>query len=532
MSYVFMSSENSRWVFFRRGKWRVHYRGYGFTPSEEKLERDSLANYFLVNTFSEFQTKLKSLNGFFAVIVETETSIFAAVDQIRSVPLFYSREDTFFISEQAQAIRRFLADEAVDSVAREEFLLTGYVTGQDTLAPGVKQLQAGECLVWRKAERHLLTHRYYLYTPSGDLALDEAALFAKFATVYESVFTRLIRFLDGRTAVIPLSGGHDSRLVAVMLKSLGYENVLCFTYDTGGGRWESELSRQVAQKLGYSWHYVSPPLHAWRTWYQSKQFQAYQAFAFNLSSLPHQQDYLAVKYLLAEGCLPEDSVFIPGHTGDFLAGSYLPVSWRKQDTFSLKSVIDAVEKKHYLLWPLDTNKRVRLGAGRIVERLCTDNVTSFSEAARASESWVWQERQAKFIVNSVRIYDWFGLDWSLPFWDKEIISLWAAIPFEMRFGKSLHIRYVNHLFPTEALEPNPKISKLQTYQRKGQRLLFKGIRYSGTELLATFQTAQYQPLLFAKAIIGNGAASQTLLYRFEKGLLEPDNTKRHQSDML
>jgi asparagine synthase (glutamine-hydrolysing) len=55
--------------------------------------------------------------------------------------------------------------------------------------------------------------------------------------------------------VVPLSGGLDSRIIVAMLKRLGVEDVICFTYGKKGNR-EAEISRQVAEALGYRWYFV------------------------------------------------------------------------------------------------------------------------------------------------------------------------------------------------------------------------------------------------------------------------------------
>ena len=64
-----------------------------------------------------------------------------------------------------------------------------------------------------------------------------------------------MKALDGRTAVIPLSGGADSRMVVSMLKNQGYEKVICYTYGKPGNR-ESEMSKAVAEEYGYEWHII------------------------------------------------------------------------------------------------------------------------------------------------------------------------------------------------------------------------------------------------------------------------------------
>ena len=63
-------------------------------------------------------------------------------------------------------------------------------------------------------------------------------------------------------------------------------------------------------------------------------------------------------------------------------------------------------------------------------------------ATSAWERWEWQERQAKFMCNSVRVYEFWGFDWRLPFWDAEAIGFWERMPLGFRARNRLHRAYV------------------------------------------------------------------------------------------
>src|SRR3546814_6284198 len=49
----------------------------------------------------------------------------------------------------------------------------------------------------------------------------------------------------------------------------------------------------------------------------------------------------------------------------------------------------------------------------------------------------WQERQTKFIVNSVRCYDFFGYQWRIPLWDDELFDYWRDIGYDYRYERSM-----------------------------------------------------------------------------------------------
>jgi asparagine synthase (glutamine-hydrolysing) len=65
------------------------------------------------------------------------------------------------------------------------------------------------------------------------------------------------------------------------------------------------------------------------------------------------------------------------------------------------------------------------------------------EIAAIYEQWEWQERQAKWVVNGQRLYDFMGFKWELPLWDGELTKFWATVPLNQRLKQSLFIDYLD-----------------------------------------------------------------------------------------
>jgi len=66
-----------------------------------------------------------------------------------------------------------------------------------------------------------------------------------------------------------------------------------------------------------------------------------------------------------------------------------------------------------------------------------------AQASAWLEHYDLHQRQVKFIVNSVRAYEWFGYEWRLPFWDREVMEFWAGMPLELRMHRRLFCRYAS-----------------------------------------------------------------------------------------
>jgi asparagine synthase (glutamine-hydrolysing) len=402
-----------------------------------------------IKTFEDFVILIEQFNGFFAVIYKRSNEVFLGVDRVRSIPLFYSilngeiyaSDDPYWIVEQ-------IKDHSIDNISALEFLLTGYVTGKDTLNSNIKQLQSGEAIRIDNAnkKKQITAMRYYRYIPKSYSKKTFYELSGDLDRTMLKIFDRLIAYAKGRMIVVPLSGGYDSRLIVLMLKRMRYKNVTAFSYGLPGNK-ESVISEKIAKILDIQWEFVPYSYEAWHKWYSSEERKAYYKQGFGLSSQPHGQDWPAVLHLKNNSLIPEDSIFVPGHSADLLAGSRsiaVPMAYR--ENADVDSTIIQILNYHYSLWNW-YSKREDLKT-ILVDRisLALGDSKQFQDSASAFESWDVQERQAKFIINSVRAYEFAGYNWWLPFWDYEFMDFWSRVPIDAKINERFYINYVNELF--------------------------------------------------------------------------------------
>lgn len=421
---------------------------------------------------------LKRSNGFFSVVNVEGNNGWIAVDRIRSLPLFYGQHNgKLFISEDARWVREHVHDNEMDPIAREEFLACGYVTGSDTLFPNVKQVQAGEVVFFKLSEdSDIIVEplRYYRYVHGNYFEDETEILFRKLDETLINVFQNLISYASGRTIVIPLSGGYDSRLVALMLKKAGYKNIIAFSYGKPGN-WEAEVSNIVAKKLGIGWEFVPYSNDNWYKWYRSDEMKAYSEFADGLVSLPHIQDWPAVLMLKKENRIPDEAVFVPGHTADKLTGS---LSKSCPDIYRLPNyphVTRAILETHYNLNALIKNNIiVKQFEWRVLRTL--GDLAQYPDSASIYESWDVSERQPKFIVNSLRVYEFFGYDWWIPFWDKGFMNFWCRVPKERRLYQCFYKKYVDRISEQQGLS-------LQELQINTEKAIMKIIKPAAKRIL-------------------------------------------------
>ena len=333
---------NSGFKWFVTGSCRA--KGYLFDGENNFYENKALADYFAtVKNEQSFISKLTGTSGLFSVVIETENELFFAVDIVRMFPLFYFKEhDDFWIGDDPLYSPE---EKSIDPVNKNEFLSTGYVTGNKTLLDCTKQLKAGELGILQNGILTIKPYTNYLPTNIRNYSSVSAAKM-DLRILLQDVFDKYLQAFQHNHLVLPLSGGFDSRLIACMLKRYGFKYVTCITYGRQGNK-EALISEKVAKKLGYHWIYVKYDNALIKNYIHDPTFHSYVEFSAKYTSQFFMQEYFAVKHLKEQHLIPETAVFIPGHSGDFLAGSHL--SGRIRDWASSKKIASEILNRNYTL---------------------------------------------------------------------------------------------------------------------------------------------------------------------------------------
>ncbi len=420
---------------------QVHVCGTMY-DNQVKHDLSVVASRLSVLRGKELRQFLDRANGFFSIVSNDGKSGWMAVDRIRSFPLFYGlHKGCLFISNEARWIKQQVDDYKPDSLSCDEFLLTGFVTGKDTLFSAVKQVRPGEVVFFSTDEAcnvNIGSMFYSNYHSSSPLEDSQEELSQKLDGVLVDVFRRLVSYANGRTIIVPLSGGYDSRLIVLMLKKLRYDNIITFSYGKPRNQ-ESIISKFVAGELGVRWKFVAYSEALWHQWYRSQEIRAYFDYADGLTSLPHIQDWPAVWLLKKKGEIPNNTIFVPGISADLNTGGFIkkyPDIYKQ--TASKQHLLELILDYSYNLFPFDSIPKI---SQLMIRQKVIDIITGEPYSGSIGENfecWVSLEKVAKFIVNSVRAYEFFGFSWWLPFWDKDFVDFWYNVPHSFRQNQELY----------------------------------------------------------------------------------------------
>ncbi|MFV0433678.1 MAG: asparagine synthase-related protein [Leucobacter sp.] len=406
-------------------------------------------------------TVFGAVAGHWCALLETPTGVLASQDRLRSWPLFIAaRADgdnngDLTVTDDIAVARDTAGSPARDGEAALEFLNLGYVTGGDTLFEGVTQLQAGEWRWWggRRAPSGaaedgdraigggiLPILRHADPGVEGETALDRA-----FDTALDTVFDRVLDRIGDRQVVIPLSGGLDSRLLAIAMRDRGHERVLNFTYGTGRTR-EVGISEEVAHSLDQPWEFVQYTPEEIREAWASPEAGSFIRESYAGASLPHIQDWYAVAQLQQRGLLDDDAVFLPGHT--VVGNTHDEAELADPAPMSRAQLTRVIVGHHATIRP---DRDALLASPRFLAKL-----DAFYDRMRyagtpldrldAMEGWNIQERQTKYINHSVRAYEHFGYEWALPMLDRELFEAWETFGLAVAQDREWYRRYVNRRY--------------------------------------------------------------------------------------
>lgn len=410
-------------------------RGCIYDSSGTWHEDERMLNYFgSADTYAEFRERVWHANGCFSVIRKMEDKVWLACDLIRSLPLFFAHSGyDWLIADEAASVIKELPGSELNEEAQLEFRGTGYVTGSETLADRLEMVQAGELLCLGRERTSEFWHSYRV---SGTRNGDYESFRKQGKEVMERSFERMIESLGDRTAVVPLSGGYDSRMIAVMLKKAGFSKVICFSYGRKDNP-EALISKRVAEKLGFPWHFIEYDEKLIGNYIDSKTFREYFKWASNLSSMFFMQEYFAVQALKETGKIPVDAVFIPGHSGDFIGGSQFAKHGFSAAVESLDLIISRIfrVKYHYADY---SNRQAKRMKERIREKIREKERGEEALAYSIHEDWDFKEKFAKFNVNSNATYTFFGYAFRMPYWDHELVEFFRKLPVEFKVNKRLY----------------------------------------------------------------------------------------------
>lgn len=444
---------------------RLFFKGY-FYVDDHFYEKENAINYVSkIKKSSAFKEFLHKINGVFTFIIHFENNLFVASDLTRTFPIFYTfQNNQLFLSDNILQLKNKFNLHDFDALSELELKSSNHTHGKKTLLKEVYQVQASEYLII-KNDKIIERNFFFSYAIKKESSDSYSILKTKTISAFENAFQRFINSLNNRTIVVPLSGGFDSRFIAVMLKKHHYKNVVCYTYGRKDS-FEIENSKKTAEALGFKWLFIEYKPQLIKSYLKTDEFKEYAHFAGKLSSMPNLQEYFAVKYLKENQLIDEKSIFVPGFAGDILGGSeFMNTIPERLETSGIESLIIETKLKNH---KLTKSNRAEL------KLEITKNLSYFDDNYHQKipetvfEDYNIKERISKYIFNSASYYLFFGYEFRFPYWDKELLDSFKEVPIAYKRMKLLfddimineYFKHYNVYFEKE-IQPTKNVIQLQ-----------------------------------------------------------------------
>lgn len=423
----------------------ISVKGCFFDTQNNFYEKEKTILFFEgIVSESQFIDKIKEVNGFFTVLIKFPNSVFMAAGATRKFPLFYSyKNKELSISDDILFLKKNLKISKIDKQSALEFKASGYTMGNRTLVKNVYQLQSNEYLIFKNKTIGKQGF-FFNYATKNINKITYPKLKEQAISAFDNAFKRLIISLNNRPVVLPLSGGYDSRLIAVMLRKYNYENVICYTYGKKGN-YEIENSKKTADALNFKWIFIEYTEELMNNYIDSEIFKEFAHYTCKYTSMPSLQDYFAVKYLTDSSLIASDSIFIPGYAGDLLGGSqYAKII---PNNLKVSDISNLILKEKFFHNKVSKNLK-KIIKNNIDELLYNFDVNYTNKiASTVFENYDIKEKISKIIFKASNLYTFFGYEHRFPYWDMELLKFFKEVPPKYKKVKFLYDDVLkNHYF--------------------------------------------------------------------------------------
>lgn len=426
-------------------------RGYFFDSSGRMWLDDEIVDWLATQLGANQLSELvPGMNGCFSIVVvwrETR-EVEVGIDRFGTIPIYYHIDDShFIISDGFWEIAKRLSSTEYDPDAVLSMVLLGYVAGYRTLLRGIAELPQAATHRFLLADSvpKLSSRQYWMLSHRHGPQKRPEVWREGLAETFDVVLDRYARAISDRgwEPYVPLSGGKDSRLLVGMLTRKNIP-VQAFSYGLAGNA-ETRCASRVADTLGVPFRFV--PVNG--------------PSCLSLSLMREMTRRVGMQARLTAGlggqlslsAFSEQSVYIPGHTGDFVTGGHLRrgVLLIRSESQATRHIIDihslpVLDEMAAALFP-------RIWDAATKKRAILDGWSFDADDPVGSiDRWDGQNRQRRLILTELRTYEEFG-HWILPFYDYELFDFFAQVPLGLRYQQYLYIDALLHSVFVDDLAP-------------------------------------------------------------------------------
>jgi hypothetical protein len=328
-----------------------------------------------------------------------------------------------------------LTGATLDPAGAGEFLVHGITGGIHTPVAGWQRQAAASHIGWQAGRETRHAHVGHPFHQHGNPAGDPIESFAdRLRTVLDEAL------VDYEAALLPLTGGIDSRLLLAALLS-GRSRVECYTHGTPGCA-DDIVTREYNKRLQLS--------HRFHAITEEQHLQFEQRVLSNLARLGPDYDSLAYPHLLTsyQQETPDRRLFAAGVGTGIHKIPYMPITAHE---WSPRPLVEAIVA-HYgrmgqaaLLLPSVAESAV----GRMRQAIedCVSECPSGTSRVHRVQYYHMQQRLGRWASKGMQLQDLCGYDIIYPFMEPQLMQTCHRFGFFAQHLGQKIIRATRHLQP-------------------------------------------------------------------------------------
>lgn len=388
--------------------------------------------------FTEIRCLLKNIQGSYIInIFKDEILKIIISDETSSI-------DFLLIDNLQNQKTKILSD------SKSELLCFGYCLNEKIIGSNAKRITPNSIAI-KYSKNWKVKNFFNIFYSYNSVKFSSKTLH----NILKFQLSEFLKKIGNRQVVVPLSGGYDSRLILVLLYELKVENVICYTYGSEKHE-EVQISENVAKTLGYYWKFIKYDSFKISSFIKSDEYSKF-IFSHNYA-IPHIQDFYAVKELMKDSMVENDAIFLPGHSADFVAGSHIPILKKNK-------IYTKLDLKFRILYDHGINN-YRKAFYFIFKNFLNTKKRQFKydEFINEYEYWDYYNRQISYITKSCKVYQHFGFEYYMIFWNNSIANYFLSLRLTERTNRERYCNFVNNLSKKYSIEPLPiKIKNKENY---------------------------------------------------------------------
>ena len=402
---------------------RLHYQGKLYNTTETFTLFDKVQNP------SQLSDILLDVHGEFTVIIQNNGELFFGhAPNGAAVPLFHTNKNGGLISDNYYEIEDRAGPQRWKPIYGVELLSRGEIWGEKTIHPDIYKITRGMFVVFDFENSSFESQRYYRIHQAENN--DQQQIFDELLSVLDSIFERLNQRVNGKPVLLGLSGGYDSRLLALMLNRHEFDRVFTYTVNTQSS-YDQDIAEKLANQLGFEWTPIEHTHEKIQAMYKSDTWWDVEELAGGYGKhCPNPSSLVTYSELSQNENLPNDGVRLSGLTP--ADGVHIPRFMTESGKVTVDEIAKYIVEDECSNMPIEDGTTEML-ATRVEDWISFDKPINNSTAINILTNFYIHKHH---FGRSGLISDYFGYEDHRPFQDPDFLEFYSSLSIEQKYNRN------------------------------------------------------------------------------------------------